>query len=239
MGKDISNVKDFLDIDRIAFIGRTYDEYMRIFDLDESMPSKGRVLDCPAGASSFAAETHLKGFDVTACDIMYNLSADELLEKGKKDIQHVFEKFDKVSHHYTWKHYKDRDEVISRRKRALDSFASDFSKGIAEERYIQAELPRLPFADGTFSLVLSGHFLFLYNDRLDLAFHKACLKELVRISSGEVRVYPLTGLDAKQYPYMENVLSFLRSEGIRSEILNVPFEFQKGANQILKLGRKY
>jgi hypothetical protein len=231
-------MKDFLDIERIAFFGRTYDEYMRIFDLDVSMLSKGRILDCPAGASSFTAEARMKGFDAAACDVMYGMSADELFAKGREDLRHVFDKFDEVSHLYTWKCYKDKDEVMSLRKRALDSFAHDFSEGIAEGRYVQAELPHLPFADGTFSLVLSGHFLFLYNDRLDPAFHKACLKELVRISSGEVRIYPLTGLDTKPYPYMEDVLSFLQTEGIRSEMLDIPFEFQKGANQILKLGRK-
>lgn len=64
-----------LDIDRIAFFGRAYTEYMDVFGLDNSMMKQGRILDCPAGASSFASEAHQFGLDVTACDIMYNRGA--------------------------------------------------------------------------------------------------------------------------------------------------------------------
>ncbi|MEK6671941.1 MAG: class I SAM-dependent methyltransferase, partial [Nitrospirota bacterium] len=145
-----------LDIDRIAFFGRTYAEYMDMFGLDESMLKQGPVFDCPAGASSFAAEAHQKGFDVTACDILYNLATDELMEKGKNDLQHVFEKFNEVNHLYVWKYYKDKNEVMTLRNKALEIFAGDCMNGLKEKRYIQAELPYLPFPDKTFSLVLSG-----------------------------------------------------------------------------------
>lgn len=230
-------MKNSLDIDRIAFIGRTYDEYMKIFDLDESILPRGRILDCPAGASSFAAVANRKGFDVTAGDIFYDLAADVLMEKGKKDIRHVFERFDEASHLYVWKYYKNKDEVMLLRRKALDLFIGDFPEGFSRGRYLRAALPHLPFADGEFMLVLSGHFLFLYNDRLDLNFHKACLKELARVCSSEVRIFPLSGLNTKLYPYMDDVFSYLRHEGVKAEIVNVPFEFQKGANQMLKLRR--
>jgi hypothetical protein len=38
--------KDHPDIDRIAFIGRTYLEYIRKFDLDDSLPRQVPILDC-------------------------------------------------------------------------------------------------------------------------------------------------------------------------------------------------
>ncbi len=216
-------MKNSLDIDRIAFIGRTYDEYMRIFDLYGPMLAGGRVLDCPAGASSFTAEAYRKGIDVTACDIMYNLDADELFEKGEKDIRHVFEKFDEVSHLYKWSCYKNKDDVISRRKRALELFIHDFQNGLAAGRYVRAELPELPFPNKHFSLVLSSHFLFLYSDRLDLDFHIECLKELVRVCSGEVRVFPLAGLDAKPYLHLDNVIASLENTGTNVEIIKNAF----------------
>ena len=198
-----------LDIDRIAFFGRTYAEYMSMFDLDEQLLRRGAVLDCPAGASSFAAEAHQLGLDVTACDIMYNLSADELIEKCKNDIQHVFKKFNEASHLYVWKYYKNKEEVIALRNKALRLFVEDFPAGFKEKRYVEAGLPHLPFPDKSFSFVLSGNFLFLYGDRLDSVFHKACIKELIRVCSGEVRIFPLVGLDAKPYPYLNDILSFL------------------------------
>lgn len=47
------NKLDFLDIDRIAFFGRTYAEYLSMFGLNEQLLRQGAILDCPAGASSF------------------------------------------------------------------------------------------------------------------------------------------------------------------------------------------
>lgn len=206
-----------------------------MFGPGESLLRNGRILDCPAGASSFAAEAYKLGFDVTACDILYNLTADKLIEKGRNDLQHVFEKFDEVNHLYVWKYYKDKDEVMVLRSRALEIFADDFSSGFKKGRYKHAELPHLPFPDKSFSLVLSGNFLFLYGDRLDFDFHIACIKELLRVCSGEVRIFPLVGLDAKPYPHLNKMLSYFDSDNIKAEIVKVPFEFQRGANKMLKL----
>lgn len=226
---------DCLDIDRIAFFGRTYAEYMHMFGLDESILKKGRILDCPSGASSFAAEAHKLEINVTACDILYDLTSDELMEKGKKDLQHVFEKFDEVNHLYVWKYYKDKDEVMALRTKALATFIDDFSREDGKRRYKQAELPHLPFPDKFFSLVFSSNFLFLYGDRLDFNFHLACIKELIRVCSGEVRIFPLVGLDAKSYPYLDNILSSLDSGGINVKIVKIPFEFQKGVNKMMNI----
>jgi len=224
-----------LNIDRIAFLGRTYAEYMDMFGLGESLLRNGRILDCPAGASSFAAEAHKLGINVTACDILYDLTSDELMEKGKKDLQHVFEKFDEVTHLYVWKYYKDKDGVMALRSRALEIFAGNFTKGYKNGQYVHGKLPHLPFPDKSFPLVLSGNFLFLYGDRLDFDFHVGCIKELIRICSGEVRIFPLIGLDFKPYPYLDDILSSLDSNGIKAEIVEVPFEFQRGANKMMRL----
>lgn len=51
----MSGAKGKLDLERIVFIGRTYEEYIRMFDLLESDLIGQRILDCPAGACSFTA----------------------------------------------------------------------------------------------------------------------------------------------------------------------------------------
>jgi hypothetical protein len=228
---------DRLDIDRIAFIGRTYDEYLRMFELDENRLRKGPVLDCASGPASFAAEANQAGFFVTACDVLYDLSSGQLLAKGIKDIEHVFDKFDGAEHLYTWKHYKDKEKIMTLRQKSLKIFTQDFESGCSQGLYVQAALPWLPFAGYSFSLVLSSHFLFLYGDRLGLEFHRSCLTELVRVSAEEVRIFPLQGLDAKPYPHMDALLLFLASQGICVEIVEVPFEFQKGSNKMMRLYR--
>jgi len=102
-----------------------------------------------------------------------------------------------------------------------------------EHWYIQAELPRLPFEDGRFDLVLSGHVLFTHSDRFDYAFHRRAILELVRVSAREVRIYPLQGPDARIYKDLDNLRSDVRHMGFHSEIYPVPFEFQRGSNQML------
>jgi hypothetical protein len=227
-----------LNIDRVAFIGRTFAEYMRIFELDEKSLLRGPVLDCPAGAASFAAEAHRSGLDVIACDVLYGLPVKEIIEKGERDIKLIYDKVGEVSHLYVWDYYKNRDDLIAQRKKSLGLFAEDFADGVAGGRYVEASLPHLPFTDNAFSLVISSHFLFLYGDMLDLDFHKASIMELMRVTSGEVRIFPLHGLDAKPYRNLDDVVSFLHAAALDAEITEVPFEFQRGGNKMMTIRRK-
>ncbi len=224
-----------IELDKVAFIGRTYEEYLRIFNLDRSTLEQGPILDCAAGPSSFTAEAHARGIRSVACDVLYNIPSDALVEKSRMDIEEVYQKVDAAPELFVWKYYKDRNHACSLRYKALDHFSRDFTPGLKDGRYVHAELPRLPFPDKAFALVLSSHFLFLYGDRLDVDFHVASLTEMTRVCSDEVRVYPLQGLDAKPYPHMDEVLERLRSEGMEAEIVPTPFESQRGADKVLRL----
>lgn len=64
-----------LNLDRVVFIGRTFSEYMRMFNLEPSQLKGLKILDCPSGASSFGAEAYneygiRKSLDVTFYMIM-------------------------------------------------------------------------------------------------------------------------------------------------------------------------
>lgn len=226
-----------LHLDSVAFLGRTFGEYADMFGLDHEILSRGAVLDCPAGPSSFAAEASGMGVRVTACDLLYGLPPEGLLARAEADIRSIFEKLDEVLHLFTWGYYRNKDEVVALRKRAAALFGADFPAGRREGRYVEAALPRLPFPDGMFSLVLSGHFLFLYGDRMDLDFHIACLRELLRVCSGEVRVFPLQGLDAISSPHLQMTIEALEREGVEADTVRVPLEFQRGGNMMLRLRR--
>lgn len=38
-----------LDLSRIVFIGRTFEEYVKMFDLSAEQMAGKRILDCPSG----------------------------------------------------------------------------------------------------------------------------------------------------------------------------------------------
>ena len=232
-------MKDKMELEDVAFIGRTYAEYVDMFALDESAFLDGPVLDCPAGSSSFTAEACARGFKVTAADVLYNLSAGDLAAKGSRDLALMDRKLAETAHLFRWDYYGDRDGHMQCRTSALRRFAADYASnymgGGTIGRYVCAELPRLPFTDGSFALVLSSHFLFLYGDRMSPGFHVGSLKEMARVSSWEVRVYPLQGLDGRPYSHMDDVLESLQRDGIGTEIRPTPFEFFRGADKMLVL----
>jgi hypothetical protein len=226
-----------IQLDRVAFYGRTLAEYMRIFDLNLQSWRDCTILDCPAGASSFVAEAHVQGIRAMACDPLYGSDIMPLIDRGEADIHHVMERVARVPHLFQWEFYPSINALQEYRTLALRRFQDDYERGFEEQRYINAKLPRLPFEDRRFDLVLSGHFLFTYSDRFDYAFHRAAILELVRVSAREVRIYPLQGPDAKPCEYLDRLCSDLQRMEIHSEILPVPFEFQRGSNQMLRLTR--
>ena len=230
-------VKDKMELEDVAFIGRTYAEYMDMFAMEEKIFLDGPVLDCPAGPSSFTAEACARGHRVTACDMLYNLPVRELEEKGNRDIALIGQKLEETAHLFRWNYYGDKNRHMGHRVAALSRFVADYPAGVEKGRYVRAELPHLPFADNSFALVISSHFFFLYGERLGPGFHVESLKEMARVSSGEVRVYPLIGLDAKPYPHMDEVLLLLERAGIGSELRPTPFEFFKGADMMLAIQR--
>ncbi len=109
--------------------------------------------------------------------------------------------------------------------------------GRAEGRYIDAELPVLPFDDGAFDLALCSHFLFLYSAHLSADFHVASIKELCR-AAGEARIFPLLELGSVRSRHVDSVSDMLIKEGFSVRIETVPYEFQKGGNQMMRVRKK-
>lgn len=95
-------------------------------------------------------------------NILFNSDINSLIEKGKKDIRHIYEKVGEASHLFTCDYYGNIDNLIALREASLDIFAGDFTDGYKEGLYRYTKLPHLSFPDNHFSLVLSSHFLFLY-----------------------------------------------------------------------------
>ncbi|WP_410511707.1 hypothetical protein PaeBR_16760 [Paenibacillus sp. BR2-3] len=155
----MSGAEAKLDLDRIVFIGRTFDEYMMMFNLEPGELAGRRILDCPSGACSFTAIANHLGGEVTAADIAYYHSADKLAEKGAQDIEHAMLQLDKVQDNFLWDYFKSIEGLKKVRTEALTDSTKD--RLATPERYVPVVLPKLPFPDQAFDLTLSAHFLFI------------------------------------------------------------------------------
>jgi ubiquinone/menaquinone biosynthesis C-methylase UbiE len=119
----------------------------------------------------------------------------------------------------------------------MERFLADYEVGKQQGRYIDAELPTLPFEDRAFDLALGSHFLFLYSEQFSEDFHVAAIREMARVAT-EVRVFPLLALGAKRSPHVDAVQHRLQADGYFVGIEKVPYEFQRGGDQMMKVGAR-
>ncbi|MDR0270706.1 SAM-dependent methyltransferase [Paenibacillus sp.] len=218
-------------LDRIVFIGRTYDEYMRLFDLSEGAIAGRNILDCPAGACSFTAQAGKLGCHVTAADIAYYHDHEKLAAKGIQDIVHAMEHVETEKDRYHWTEFRDVEDLRAERTKALQECTKDMR--IHPDRYVPVTLPSLPFKAGQFDLTLSAHFMFTYADRLDAEFHESTLRELFRVTREEVRIFPLVDQSGRRSEHVDHLIMFAHGERWVAEIKAVPYLFQRNADQVL------
>ena len=91
---------------------------------------------------------------------------------------------------------------------AMETFLDDYGLGARDGRYVDAELPALPFADGAFDLAVCSHFLFLSTKQLNEDFHVAAVRELRRVAT-EARIFPLLALGGAPSPHVAAVTARL------------------------------
>lgn len=220
-----------LELERVVFIGRTFEEYIDMFSLTWDELKGKKILDCPAGACSFTAMGHKKGLDITACDIAYYHQGEDLKNKGLRDVEHAMENMEKAKGSYKWDYFKDVEDLKKYRLQALHDCVNDMKEN--NEHYVPVALPELPFKDKEFDVILSAHFLFTYADRLDYEFHIQTLHELLRVAKEEVRIFPLVDLEGKRYEHLDKALGYLHENGFYVEEVHVSYEFQAHANSML------
>jgi hypothetical protein len=221
-------------LDNVVPWGRSLDEYVRMFSLTDA-DLRSRILDCAGGPASFNAEMHLRGHAVVSCDPIYQFSAAEISRRIDETYETILRKTSETRDNFVWTKMRSPEFVGQVRMTAMRQFLDDLPIGIAQGRYQAGELPTLPFRDREFDLALCSHFLFTYSDILSLEFHLASTRELCRVA-GDARIFPLLPNFGKAHsPHVEPVLRQLCAEGYRCEIRRVPYEFQKGGNEMLRV----
>lgn len=213
--------------------GRTFDEYAAMFALTETDRARS-ILGCSDGPASFNAEALQRNVKVVSVDPLYRFSVPQIRGRIAQTAPIVAGQLRTNAADFVWNHFRSVDELVAARMRAMQVFLEDFVQGSNEGRYVPAELPNLPFFDATFDLALCSHFLFLYSEQRDAAFHIQALRELCRVSH-EVRIFPLVELNGAISRHLPEVTAALSTEGRSVTIEPVDYEFQKGANQMMRV----
>lgn len=235
-----------MQFESVVFYGRLGEQALAMFNLADELPRwrGASVLDCPGGPGSLPARLRREGCDVTAVDPLYALAPDELERRALADLDHT------MAVQATSPTLRPDFDLEACRQEHLDTLWEFLADRRAHpDRYVAASLPDLPFADGSFDLVLCGHLLFAYapladgglmaGEGLDLAWHRRALAELCRVSRRQVRLYPAhtIALEARRHPYAEALLAELPA-GWRGRFAPSRYDQgHQGCTEALLLGR--
>lgn len=223
--------------DKIWFLGRGYEEYVAMFALSERELIEKTILDCAAGASSFVPRLIKLGSDAIAVDSMYGQSPEALERRCEEDFSTLMTIHDGLEKRVDWDFFPSNVEMVRYRRSVTTEFIAAYCTAHGT-RFIHAELPYLPFPTETFDLVLCSHLLFLYEDRLPYQFHIDAIREMLRVSRGEVRIYPIVKLRGagERSTYVDRIVEDL-SPLIRVNFEKVPYKFRRGADEMMRINR--
>ena len=220
-------------LDQVVPWGRSFDEYQRMFAL--SADDLGlRIVGCGDGPASFNSEATRRGATVVSCDPIYRFDVDQLRARIASTCEEILDQTRRNTDQFVWTTIRSVDELGQVRMAAMSEFLDDYPAGRAAGRYIDAELPRLPFDDLSFDLALCSHLLFLYTTQLGEAFHRTAIREMCR-TAAEVRIFPLLTMAATPSPLVTPISAELRTLGFDVSLEDVPYEFQRGGTQMMRI----
>jgi hypothetical protein len=195
-----------------------------------------RIVGCGDGPAGFNAEATRRGMHVVSCDPIYRYDVDQLRGRIASTCDEILEQTRRNACEFVWSTIRSVEELGRVRMAAMNDFLEDYTDGKSSGRYVDAELPNLPFRHAAFDLALCSHLLFLYTTQLGEAFHRDAIREMCRVAT-EVRVFPLLALGAIQSPLVEPMANECRALGFRVSIEEVRYEFQRGGNKMMRIRR--
>lgn len=215
--------------------GRNFEEYRLMFRLTDDELKK-RIAGFGDGPACFNRELTERGGSVVSFDPIYQFTKEDIEKRIGEVRVEVMEQMRQNRDNYVWTKIKSPDELESLRISAMKRFLEDYDKGRAEGRYVHHELPdRLPFEDNYFDIGLSSHFLLMYTS-LGYDFHIMAMSEMLRVCR-EIRIFPIVDLDGDKTELIGSVIAYFR-ENYLVEIVDTDYEFQKGGNKMLIIGKE-
>ena len=223
-------------LENVVPLGRSFDEYRLMFELDHSDLEK-KIVGVSDGVSSFNTEMNAMGHWVTSIDPLYELPGEEIEKLFYASIDNVVEQLRDTSEDYNWQYFQSPEDYRQARVNVINRFLADYERGKSEGRYVTGELPVLEYRELSFDLALSAHLLFFYSELFDYDTHLASVRELARIAR-EVRIFPLMDISVVRSPHVEPLVEELENEGYSVELQTVDYDLMRGANQMMRVRKK-
>lgn len=194
----------------------------------------GKILGCGDGPASFNSEVTRRGGYVISIDPIYQFTAQDINDRIQETFDIILQQVQDNQDDYVWDRIRSVQALGETRMASMQMFLDDYDQGKRDRRYVPASLPEIPFEDSSFDLALCSHFLLLYGDRLSFEFHQQALQSMMRVAH-DVRVFPLVQLDGTRSPYLDALLAWCPSQGWIASVETVPYEFQRGGHEMLRL----
>lgn len=220
-------------LDQVIPWGRSFGEYLKMFAFADRDLTRD-ILGVGDGPACFNARLSRLGGRVRSCDPLYLFDAGAIRRRIAEVYPLVLAQLERNRGDYLWHDFATPAALAQARLAAMEEFLADYEGGGRGDRYLAAALPHLPFAAGAFELVLCSHLLFSYSAQLDEGFHVAAALELARVGA-EVRIFPLLEIGGRPSPHLAAVTAALERAGRRVERVAVPYEFQRGGNEMLRI----
>lgn len=149
--------------DRVL-IGKSFRDYLNIFDLIEEDLYDKKILTIASGIDSFCAEANLNEIETTSVDDLYFFDIEKIKAKAKSDLAKA----------------KDLDSA----KMALSLFNYDFEQN--SNNYQARKLPNLNFKPNIFDLAIISNIDKEFTDKLILEAIRVAKEVRVILSDKEV-----------------------------------------------------
>ncbi len=186
------------------------------------------------GPAAFNTELTKKGGNIISVDPVYEFDKEQIRQRIDDLFDDMVLQVAANAKNLRLDKLGSAEALGKVRLQAMHQFLEDFEEGKKQRRYVNAQLPVLPFSNNQFDLALCSHLLFLYSEQLGLEFHVEAIVELCRIAK-EVRIFPLLDLSHQLSTHLRPVMRALEQKGYTASIEKVDYEFQIGANQMLRI----
>ncbi len=222
-----------IHLEKVVPVGRTLDEYIKMFNLTED-DCKKSILSVADGPASFNAEGSQLGYTIKSVDPLYVFNSEQIKNRFDEVIDNIIEQIENTSNNWVWSYHKSPQDLRKNRENVISLFCEDYEQGKKEHRYEIGELPKLKYKDNEYELGLISHFLFLYSEHFDQQFHLDSINEMLRVCQ-EVRLFPLITLKHEIYPYLDVIIEAFKNKDYECKIETVAYELQPKGNQMLKI----